>query len=146
LFQHRARNRGRASVEVTPTSGSTSRCDPGEVQIVPFRDDEEARLARLASLENENEHLRAELDGNRRANAELAAERERLAREKPFDTDPARTSVPAPAAAELEAAERRPASRDRRDGQSRWIRRAPRVLAIVAAVAAIAVLIRCGIK
>ena len=111
---------------------------------MPFRDDEDARLARLASLENENEDLREELEETRRANEKLVAERERLARAKPTDAIDTADAEPAPpAAAPDKPSESRKAPPKPRAG---WLRHWPRLLIIAAVIAAAVVAVRCAVK
>jgi hypothetical protein len=85
---------------------------------VPFRDDEDARLARLTSLERENEELREELEAAR-----------------PADTKPA-------------AATARPVSERSEHASPRqragWLRHGPRVLIVAAVIAAVVVSLRCA--
>ncbi len=105
---------------------------------MPFRDDEDARLARLASLENENEDLREELDEARRKNEQLVAERERRARAKATDAEPAR-----PAATPDKPRASRRAPPKQRAG---WLHHWPRLLIIAAVIATAVVVVRCGMK
>lgn len=105
---------------------------------MPFRDDEDARLARLASLENENADLREELEKTRRANEKLVAERDRLARQRSTDAKP--ETPPAAPAKRSESREARPMPRNG------WLRHWPRILTIVAAIATAVFVVRCGMK
>lgn len=98
---------------------------------MPFRDDEEARLARLTSLEHENEDLRAELDEARRENARLAAT-------GASEPAPAR---PAPAPRPDPSAHRGPAPAGPR---VRWLAHARTGLVTAAVVAAAVVVVRCA--
>lgn len=104
---------------------------------MPFRDDEDARLARLSSLESENEKLRAELEQARRANEKLAADREEAKREAKAAARERRENEKAP------TRERDTANRTTsRDAQSEKRRRRFVVNGLkVAAVIAVAVVV-----
>jgi hypothetical protein len=87
---------------------------------VPFRDDEDARLARLTSLERENEELREELADARRA-----------------DTKPAEATA-------------RPVSERGEQAPPRqragWRHYGPRLLIVAAVIAAVVVALRCAVS